>query len=170
MANDLIQADQLADLPGAPFTQSAVDSAVSKLRRLAGWHIAPKYTETITMDGSETRLLVLPTLWLVDVTAVRDISGDTPVTLTGWRKSRAGMLRRAAGWPCGFGVLEVDLVHGYDDTPDDLFPLAAAMIELTTTGSDVEQESLGSWSVTFREALAQTHAETLEDYSLPRLA
>lgn len=169
MANDLINPDQLNGQPGAPFTQAAVDAAVATLRRMADWHIAPQRTETLTLDGSETRLLVVPTLRLTSVTAVRDVSGSAPLTLSGWRASQAGMIRRAAGWPCGFGVLEVDVVHGYANAPADLLPAIAALCELAAAELDVQQESLGAWSVTARDSLAQAHAETIEAYALPRL-
>lgn len=168
MANDLVDADELGEFPGAPFPQSRVDAAVSRLRKIAGWHIAPQLTETLTLDGSTTKLLVLPTLQLVDVVEIRDVSGTTPVVLGDWRAATAGLIKRRCGWPWGFRAVEVDVVHGYEETPPDLFDVVAGLCQLMLTDPEVAQESLGSWSVTTRDALGASRAEALEDYVLPR--
>lgn len=167
MSNDLADPPDLADYPGAPFSQQVVDGAVGALRRRAGWHIAPLKTETVTVDGSDTRLLVLPTLQLTAVSEVRDVSGTSPVVLHNWSAARAGMLRRADGWPCGFLAVAADITHGYVECPPDLLSVIATLCTLSTTNGQVEQESLGSWSVTLREALSQQQAETLDAYTIP---
>src|SRR5690606_40983530 len=64
--------------------------------------------------SSDLPVLILPTLRLVSVSEVRDMTGDEPRVLTGWRMSQAGMLSRRGGWPSGFGAVEVDVVHGYE--------------------------------------------------------
>lgn len=150
MANTLAQPVELADFPGAPFTQGVVDSAVGAVRLEAGWHIAPQVTETIKVHGSGGTMLILPTLRLTTVTEVRDVSGDTPVVLGGWRKSTKGILTRDAGWPCGIEVIEVDLTHGYTTTPPELFPVIAYFSKVQQVDPTVSQEALGSWSRTFR--------------------
>lgn len=168
MTNTLAAPSDLTSYPGAPFTDALVDAAVATLRRIAGWHIAPSITETVTVDGPATKLLVLPTLWLTSVTAVRDVSGATPIALSNWRAARAGMLRRVGGWPRGFLTVTADIVHGYATTPPELFPVVAGLCNLIMLDPDVAQESLGSWSVTARETLGTTQAETLGGYTLPR--
>lgn len=152
MSNTLVDPPDLAGLPGAPFTQAVVDSAVGTLRGDMGWHIAPAVTETIKVDGSPDKVLVLPTRWLVSVTAVRDVSGAAPVTLTGWRASNPGrgLLYRDEGWPQGFEVIEVDLKHGYADTPAELLPAIAFYCHAQRVDETVSSESLLSWSKTYR--------------------
>lgn len=169
MSNDLLAPEQLADYPGAPFADSVVDAVVARLRREAGWHIAPSRVETVTVDGSDTRLLVLPTLELTDVTEVRDITIlASPAVVPDWRAARAGMLRRHHGWPCGFLAVAADITHGYDECPADLLPVIATLCTLAIADGEVSQESLGAWSVTLREALPKDQAETLQAYSIPR--
>ncbi len=151
MANTLADPADLADYPGAPFTQAVVDAAVAALRGDCGWHIAPQATETLTVNGSPTQTLILPTLYIVGITAIRDVSATTPVTLTGWRMaSRAGLLWREEGWPDGFEVIEVDLTHGYTDTPAELLPAVAYYSQAQLADSNVSTESLLSWSKTTR--------------------
>lgn len=170
MANDLVTPDELAEFPGAPFTDAAVDAVVARLRREAGWHIAPQKTETVTVDGVSTRLLPLPTLELTDVTEVRDVTdAASPVVVTDWRAARAGVLRRGGGWPRGYLSVEADITHGYAECPADLLPVIATLCKLAIVDGEVEQESLGSWSVTLRESLPQDQAETLQAYAIPRI-
>ncbi|HEY9353816.1 MAG TPA: hypothetical protein VIP28_11220 [Nocardioides sp.] len=157
MTNTLADPADLADYPGAPFTQAVVDSAVAALRGDCGWHIAPEITETLTVNGSPDKTLILPTLLIVEITAIRDVSGDTPVVLTGWRmSSRAGLLRREEGWPDGFEVIEVDLTHGHTDTPADLLPAVAYYSQSQSADQTISTESLLSWSKTTRPGYAPT--------------
>lgn len=151
MSNTLVDPPDLADYPGAPFAGSVVDAAVANLRSDVGWHIAPEVTETLTVDGSPDQTLILPTLRIVSVSAVRDVSGDTPVALTGWKMSaRSGMLWRSEGWPNGFGAVEVDLTHGYTDTPAELLPVVAWYCRQQQVDSALSSETLGSWSESYR--------------------
>ena len=173
MANTLVDPADLADYPGAPFTQAVVDSAVAALRGDCGWHVAPVLTETVTVDGSDTQTLFLPTLKLVSVSAVRDVTRTTPVAVTGWRMVRAGRLIRVAGWPCGPDAVEVDLVHGYADTPAELLAAVAHYCQAQRVDSNVSTESLLSWSRTLRsssETSPDLVAKVLGDFTLPRVA
>jgi hypothetical protein len=150
MTNTLVDPPDLADYPGAPFPAGTVDAAVANLRETVGWHIAPQVTETLTVHGSNTDLLVLPTLKIVTVTAVRDVSSTTPVTLTGYRvNSKAGLLQREEGWPEGFEVVEVDLTHGLTECPKDLLPAVAWFCQRQTVDASLSSESLGSWSESY---------------------
>lgn len=127
-----------------PFSEMQAQAAGESVRADCGWHIAPSVTETVTLDCDGGRVLFLPTLHLTAVAEVRDLTGSTPSVLTGWRMSRAGMLSRAAGWPVGFGAVEVDFTHGYDQCPAELLPVIA-----DRTRRRVAQESLGSRSVSY---------------------
>lgn len=123
MANDLVQPEDLTGFPGAPFADEIVDAAVLDLRNSLGWHVAPERTETLTLDHEGGRDLILPTRNIVTVTAIRDVSGPTPVPITEWREASAGFL--VGYWPCGISVVEVDLTHGYATTPADIVAAVA---------------------------------------------
>jgi hypothetical protein len=156
VTNTLVSPVDLIEFPGSPFTEDVVDSAAGMVRLEAGWHIAPEITETILVDGYGGRDLILPTLRLVTVTEVRDVSGDDPVVMTGWRKSRKGILTRDAGWPCGEETVEIDLVHGYASTPRELLPVIADFARSALSDSRVSQTSLGAFSESYRASLSGT--------------
>lgn len=158
----LVLASDLAGFPGAPFSETVVASSAEAIRNEAGWHIAPSVTETITIDSNGGPILMLPTLYLTAVTEVVDVSGDTPTVLTGWRKSRAGMLSRQQGWPHGFESVEVTFTHGYDACPAELFPVIAER-----TQRKVQQESLGSRSVSYATDTGGVVSSVVARYKLP---
>lgn len=163
MANTLVNPDQLDDYPGAPFTPGVVDAAVGGLRGDVGWHIAPEVTETITVNGSPDQTLILPTLKIAQITAIRDVTGTTPVAVTGWRMaSRAGLLWREEGWPCGFAAVEVDLVHGHADVPPELLPAVAWYCQQQLTDSSLSAEQLGAWSETYRNPASSLRSPVIE--------
>lgn len=142
MRPPLVYASDLADFDGAPFPPSAIDAAAAQVRRICGWHIAPQVRETICVDSLGGNRLWLPTRHIVDVHAVRDVTGSEPRELTGWRWTASGVL--SGRFPAGFRAVEVELTHGFEFCPPDLLP---AIADRTTRR--VMQESLGSRSVTY---------------------
>jgi hypothetical protein len=149
----LIAPTDIEEFPGAPFPQPVVEAACGAVRGAAGWHIAPVATEAFTLDCDGGTLLVLPVREVTEVTEVRDVRDpDNPVVLTGWRKTRAGMVYRGAGWPEGFETVEVDVTCGLDDCPAELLPVIVEHCQLSMTSTGVQQESSGSESVTYRGA------------------
>lgn len=132
----LIYRGDLDEFPGAPFTQAMVDIACASVRAEARWHIAPVATMTVTVQSFGGTDLRLPSRRVLSVSEVRDVTTGTPYVITGWTRVGATLIRtisglaigasdllRTAGWPAG--TLEVDLVHGYDETPLDLLPVIA---------------------------------------------
>lgn len=148
---DLLEPADLAGFAGAPFADEIVAVVGESIRSAAGWHIAPGVVETVAVEGDGTRYLLLPTLHLTDVTAVRDVSDpDNPRTLDGWSKARtprftAGCLRRSSPWPCV--DIEVDIVHGYDGCPADLLAAAAALCQDARVNKATGKVRLGSLSL-----------------------
>lgn len=95
--------------------------ASGAVRAYCGWDLA-RETTTLVAYGSGTPVLSLPTLSLLDLTAVRVDGADLDLTLTGvdvgrvvW--SRKGQLFRGIGWPRHVPI-EADATHGYDPIPD----------------------------------------------------
>jgi hypothetical protein len=168
MTNTLVAPTNLADFPGAPFSDALVDAAVSAVRGEAGWHIAPAVTETVVVESDGGAYLFLPTLQLTAVTAVRNVTDEdaTPTTVTGWRshntaRFRAGLLHRPAGW--ARGVFEVDITHGYAACPDDLLPVLAEVARAFAAGGRAIQESRGPYSVTWQ----RDNSTALAKYKIP---
>lgn len=149
---------------GAP-SQDDLDTMADDIRAYCGWHIAPVVTETITLDSDGQEALVLPTLKLQDVTAVRYWDGTTMAPLGGWN-ARTGWstercsIYRAGGFPRGRRAIEVDIVHGYANVPP---ALVKGILKLTTGPGpeDVASESLPGHAVTFRGDTPATATATV---------
>lgn len=142
----------LTGFPGAPFSAAVVASGSGAIRDEAGWHIAPKVAQTFTLDAKGGSLLMLPTLKLVAVLEVRDVSDpDNPVILTGYRKTRSGMLERTNGgcWPRGFETIEADVIHGYDTCPPSLLPVLVERAQYAAINGAIKQEVTIGQSVTY---------------------
>jgi hypothetical protein len=167
MSNDLVHPSELDGFPGGPFSKEVVASAVADLRDILGWHVAPRRTETITLDneGGGTEI-VLPSRKVVSVDEVRDVSGTTPTIMTGWRLSQAQTLTRGC-WPIGASVLEVDLTHGHASVPADLLPVLAALCQSMLTSATAGQQTAGPFSVTTatRQQIMDNHERTLARHS-----
>ena len=139
----LFVASDLSDMGGSTVTEDRAAAAGGAIRRRAGWHIAPEVRQVLILDHDGGPVLRLPSLLVVEVHAVRDLTGSSPRELTGWRWSAAGMIE-GRGLPRGFRSVEVDLTHGYAECPEDLLKEAADGLERR-----VVQESLGSRSVSY---------------------
>lgn len=152
MANDMgVTPNQLEHLPGAPFTQGEVDAAVSAVQLAAGWHIAPQRSDTLVLDVTHCdSWLRLPTLALVSVTAVRDTDTDTVIAADRYRIStRLGQVRKRSGfWPEGYGRIEVEFVHGFDEVPLELLAVIAEAAATARRDQAVSQQAAGPYSVT----------------------
>jgi hypothetical protein len=161
----LLSEGDLGGFPGAPYTAQQATAAAAGVRTLCGWHIAPQVSETVVLDSDGGPLLLLPTLKLVEVAEVRDLTGDEPRAIEGWRSSSAGMLYRRGGWPRGFGAVEVTMTHGHEVCPPELVPEVAARAQAAKRDQSVSQETLGSRSVSLRERAVAS--PVLERHMLP---
>lgn len=104
----------------ADFWLKAAHGAV---RRFCGWHVAPLIEETLILDGSGGRDVLLPSLRVVELLAV---TNDGVNVTAGVDTSRAGILRLTTGtWTDRLGRVSVTLRHGYDL---DEVPEVAAVI------------------------------------------
>ena len=151
-------------LPGGP-SQDDLDIMASDIRAYCGWHIAPVITQTITLDSDGAEAIILPTLMLRDVTAVRYWNGTAMVAMTGWNARTGWSEERCSifhpgGFPRGRRALEVDIQHGYDDVPPELAKGITRL--LTGPGAyDVASESLPGHAVTFKSGAASATADVL---------
>lgn len=100
-------------------------AALEIARRDAGWHVNPVRTDTLQLDGPDSRILWLPTRKLVDLISVEeDGVAITPIaTKLSYSRGQAPGLstpvrvRKESGayWTCRYGGIEVEMEHGYDD-------------------------------------------------------
>lgn len=103
---------------GDPAAYLAAGTAA--VRTYCEWHVTPEITETITVRGSGSRYLVLPSLKVTAVTAVTNgtivYADDAGEYTTG----PAGVLARvpAAGCWVRDGDVTLTITHGYADAAD----------------------------------------------------
>ena len=135
----------------AGFPSEAVERAAAEVRDEAGWHIAPVITETVTVNGRGGQILLVPSLRIVAVIAVRDVTDPaSPRVLDGWRVDKsAGLLHRDAGWPRGVASVEVEMRHGFTACPLPLYGVIRERCQLAGINPGVRSESLASRSVQF---------------------
>lgn len=149
----LLTIEALFGVRGAPTDQDDLDRLSDRIRTLCGWHIAPEITETVTLDSYGQDTLLLPTLHLVDVAAVKYWNGTELADVAGW-DSRTGWsprsctIHKPGGFPIGRRIIEVTMVHGYTEPPSAILDAIAEIVE----PGRIVQESIGSRSVSFAES------------------
>lgn len=94
----------------------ALDAAVGIVRGYCGWHVFPRRSETLTVQGSGAKVLYLPTMAVADVIAVSEEGEELPPNAYEW--AECGTLRKRVGcWTSAYRGVEVELVHGLDAVP-----------------------------------------------------
>lgn len=160
-----------ATVINADFWLKAAHGAV---RRFCGWHVAPLIEETIILDGSDGRDVLLPSLRVVELLTV---SNDGAIVTPNVDTSRAGILRLTSGkWTDRFSRVSVTLRHGYDldEVPEVAALIAgvakrgpnAGRVETSqaTNGSSVGYAAVGGAPISI--PLLQTEQEALAPYRL----
>lgn len=118
-SDNLVTTTELTDFQSGD-AQSAIDRATADVRGECGWHIAPSRTETLKVRANGRTTILLPTLRVTDVAAVR-VDG-VALASEDFSCTPSGILARTSGprvWTAG-ATVEVDLTHGYATTPEDL--------------------------------------------------
>jgi hypothetical protein len=146
----------------------ASDQAQALVTGYCGWHVAPSRTETLTLDGSGSMFLTLPSLHVTDIAEVTD-RGDTLDT-DDYDWSASGLVYRRRGrFSHRYRSVTVTLTHGYDDMPDDV---QAVIGQLTDGGIGPQFVQVGQVRVSAPgsngDAEVVTAASILNRYKLGR--
>jgi hypothetical protein len=148
VTNDMVTPEDLAHLPGAPFLAAEVDGAVETIRTAIGWHIAPERSETYVFDvpRGETRLRLMTT-HLVSIDEVR--ASGVVVDETKYEASeKLSILKHKTGsWASGYGAVEVDMTHGFEETPKDLLNIIAAVAASGRRDQSVREAVAGTYTL-----------------------
>jgi len=134
-----------------------LEYATGLVRGYCGWHIAPEVSETLIVDGSGTRELLLPSLHVTDVSWISNDGETVPLTDVAWwhygRLVRLVQYTDCGVWTAKPRGVEVDVTHGYADTPADVRAVIASVTaRASVTPSGVVSESAGSVSITYTDA------------------
>lgn len=128
--------EPLAAAP-AGVDSAAWSRACAAVRAYCGWHVAPSVTESITLDGSGTQFLMLPSLRVTDITAITEDGSTADATQYQW--SATGQLWRSWPWSGNFRSVVVDLTHGYDSCPEEILGVLEEAASRGTAGTAVSQ-------------------------------
>lgn len=126
--------------------QTVIDQATALVQAYCGWHVAPVLTETITVDSDGGRVLMLPSLHVIDLTSVK-IDGED---ITGFVWSEAGYATRY-WWPYGPRTVEVTMKHGFAEVPDVQSIILAVASRAQASPSGAVRAQAGQVSVTYSQ-------------------
>jgi hypothetical protein len=136
----------------AATAQLLIDGASELVVEYCGWHIAPSQAETVTVDGSGSRVQGLPTMRLTAVNTVTETGTALTVADLDW--SENGLLEKQDGttWTGRRRGVVANITHGYTAAPNWLVTLVCAVAGrpfLAAPG--VVQEAAGGESVTYAQ-------------------
>lgn len=155
---------------GTRDAQFWLDAAQGAVRRYCRWHVAPVITETIRLDGTGQRTLLVPSGRLIEVT---EATSDDRDVLAQVEVSGSGMLELHDGarWSSRLGGIILTIKHGYDvdEVPDVAGVIATAASRGGGPGGRIASQGIGPASVRYTGndiQLLQTELTTLEPYRL----
>lgn len=140
--------------------------AEQQVRDYCGWHIAPSRAETMTLDGSGSYAMLLPTLRLTGVTSVTNAGEAVDLATVEW--SEAGILRCSSVWTWKFRGVVVEMTHGYDDVPASVAGVVRDIAaRAVSNGGGLKSKTIGPFSETYAVDLLSTEMAVLDRYKLP---
>ena len=111
-------------LPDDDLTQQFLDAALITARTYVGWAVSPVRTDTVTLDGPGSRMLLLPTRKLNELTSVTEDDVVLDLDMLRWSPgstvgslSRQAVVRKRSGgfWSCEYQSIVVEMSHGYTE-------------------------------------------------------
>mgnify|MGYP001585447330 FL=1 len=127
-----------------------VDGAAEAVTEYCGWHIAPILTETVSVDGTGTRIQTLPTMNLVELDSVDENGLTLDVARIDWSANGVMEKRSGSGWTARRRGIIAGITHGFEVTPAWVVTLICAMAgRAYVTPLGIVQESSGGESITY---------------------
>lgn len=137
-----------------------LELASGEVRAFCGQEFTPRTDDEVVLDGTGTRVLMLPELPVLDVSVVEEGLGGARTALPGpgdagtvWEWSSDGVLRMLHPrdvWARRFRFYRVLYSHGFEPIPDALkaVVLKVAARSLEDPGGAMRSETLGRYSYT----------------------
>lgn len=123
-----------------------LNAAVDVVRNYCEWHVFPRRTDTVVLDGPGGELLALPSAYVVAVTSVSE-SGTSLVEGTDFEWSASGRLRKLSGvWTERYRSISVTMQHGYDAAPDLLATIYAIATRAASSPQGATVDGAGPFS------------------------
>jgi hypothetical protein len=143
---------------------AALDTATAMVQATVGQTIEEVEDDEIVLDGSGTRVLLLPEF---PVSEIEVETEDDGVLVDGedYQWSADGYVRRINGtWPTDLRSITVTYTHGYAVIPAIVVSVTARLAaRLLDTSITARQETIGSYSVTYNQGTFQADELILLD-------
>lgn len=148
-----------------PLIDEAVEAAKNYVKFYTGWHIAPVIEETLTLDGTGSRVLQLPSMRVENVTEVTLDGVAIPETAYSW--SEDGLLMKKRGvWTHDYRNVTVTLRHGYEHLEALDSVIAGMAIRALTVPTGVTSITVGDRSESYRGTGGAAIAPVMADFAI----
>lgn len=124
-----------------------LSAASTAVRRWCGWHIAPVVTEELVLDSPGGSLIVLPTMRLLEVTALTVGGVVFDVESLEWSANGEVRTRDRRGWPEGFRNMSATIRHGFESAPDVAQVVQQVVANAVTSPLGATREQAGQVSI-----------------------
>lgn len=124
-------------VPPEGVDEDAWDAACAALRIHCGWHVAPSVTEDVTVNGSGSQFIGLPSLMVAAVNLVTEDGIDLDPATYEWDNS--GQLWRECRWSGHFRAIKANITHGYDTCPPEILAVLHEAADRGMEGSAASQ-------------------------------
>lgn len=145
--------------------------AEQTIRDFCGWHIAPSREETVTFAFPAGRRLMLPSLYVTEVSEVT-VDGVPLVLDTDFQVHQNGWIDRLpyGGWWSG-DLIEITFTHGYEDVPASVTAAVQALAQRSTgSPSGAKRETSGPFTEEYESGLSEAERINLARYRIPAVA
>ncbi len=157
-------------------TERLLAAALGLARRYCGWHVTPVLEDDeVTLDGTGTCLLVLPTLKVVELTSITEDGVDLAEGISQSARAPGCLFKESGGlWTRGYSNIVVTYTHGYEEARE----WQSAVLSLVDRWSDLPAGGKPNVVGPFKwasespvgEAFTATERYLLDSYRLERPA
>ncbi len=129
---------------------AALENASAFVEAYLGQAVELDEDDEVILDGSGTRVLLLPA-WPVTEVASVEVDEEALVEGEDFAWSATGELRKLTGlWPATLRSVSVTYSHGYSPVPAAIVGVVASLAaRMYDSPIAVKQESIGGYSVTY---------------------
>lgn len=162
-----------SDLPAAVLArfadntaaQAAIDTALAAARRYCGWWVSPVQTGVVMdVDGPGGRVLSLPTLNLIAVTALTENGDTVDVTKLDVSRRKGNVVKQSGCWSHRYGAILATVTHGYTEAEaKDWRRAIIKVVDLRSTSSrdsgDMKRKKVNNVEYEWFETIVSVDAE-----------
>lgn len=159
-----------------PATAKLLAAGLSVVRQFCGWHVTPPRTDVdVELDGPGGRLLALPTLKLIELTALTE--DGKALDIADLYVSQRGLVRKKSDgcWSPHYGAIKVSMQHGLASAGDFNAAVLSVVDRMSMASTGGQPIAVGpfKWAedkAVARSAFTAVELSILEQYRLERPA